>query len=276
MRNIDDLLGQYWDLAHKEGKTGESQGSEAAALLYQLRSLFRSCSTAVYEHTKGGQYVIRDEVTNEADLKPHIVYQDILTGQKWSRSKEEFFDGRFKVVPDKVYAEPPAVGPLVDALRHVYQSSDGRTACMSAKLVKDLYLYLSGEPLNKEPSKWGTLFHGMGSKAAQGIAREARNQVCMQGHLNEMLLKVMRSNEPDGTFNLLGSLCGTAIDITLELVAKDVIEINWVPAEYQYRALPIGGADVEPWVACTLEQHAQYKVSAKYETRVLYLVASPN
>lgn len=52
---------------------------------------------------------------------------------------------------------------------------------------------------------------------AAGLRREARNKVCIDGHLNAALDDIMRSNSPDGMFNLLGALAGKAIDIALDL-----------------------------------------------------------
>jgi hypothetical protein len=55
-----------------------------------------------------------------------------------------------------------------------------------------------------------------------GIAQEARNRICLDGHLNKALDDIMGCNGiggPDAMFNLLGSLAGKAIDIALELAS---------------------------------------------------------
>lgn len=39
---IDDLLGQYWDLAYKEGKTGVSHGTKASKVLCALRAALQA------------------------------------------------------------------------------------------------------------------------------------------------------------------------------------------------------------------------------------------
>jgi hypothetical protein len=49
------------------------------------------------------------------------------------------------------------------------------------------------------------------------VQREARNKVCIDGHLNAALDSVMRSSSPDEQFNILGVLANTAIDIALSL-----------------------------------------------------------
>ena len=36
---LDELLGQYWDIAHSEGSTGVSRGDEAGAVLSAIKSL---------------------------------------------------------------------------------------------------------------------------------------------------------------------------------------------------------------------------------------------
>ncbi len=45
----------------------------------------------------GHIYRVQMIVTNEADLKPAVVYSDAETGMIWSRPASEFFDGRFEV-----------------------------------------------------------------------------------------------------------------------------------------------------------------------------------
>ncbi len=47
------------------------------------------------------------------------------------------------------------------------------------------------------------------------VKRKARNQVCIDGHLNAALDDIMRSNSPDGTFNILGALVDNAIDAAM-------------------------------------------------------------
>jgi hypothetical protein len=47
-------------------------------------------------------------------------------------------------------------------------------------------------------------------------ARKARNFITLSGSLNYTLNEVMRSNEPDGIFNLLGSLSDAAIAAVLK------------------------------------------------------------
>jgi hypothetical protein len=67
-----------------------------------------------------------------------------------------------------------------------------------------------------------------------GIAREARNRVCIDGHLNKALDDIRGCNGiggPDAMFNLLGSLAGKAIDIALEL-ASPPLPLQEGPTEY--------------------------------------------
>lgn len=47
------------------------------------------------------------------------------------------------------------------------------------------------------------------------IKRKARNQICIDGHLNSALDDIMRSNSPDGIFNILGVLADRAIDAAI-------------------------------------------------------------
>ena len=38
MKTIHDLIGRYWDIAYKEGKTGISYGTEAQEVLSEINS----------------------------------------------------------------------------------------------------------------------------------------------------------------------------------------------------------------------------------------------
>ena len=57
-----------------------------------------------YRHKKtGGAYEIlhgqASEAFFEADMTPAIIYRSLEDGKIWVRPKDEFYDGRFELVP---------------------------------------------------------------------------------------------------------------------------------------------------------------------------------
>lgn len=55
-----------------------------------------------WKHNHGGVYYIKGFAIDENNMWPVVIYEkwDGQTGQIWTRPCHEFFDGRFKKLPD--------------------------------------------------------------------------------------------------------------------------------------------------------------------------------
>lgn len=125
-KEFENLLGQYWDLAYLEGKSGVSQGDKANEVLHALKNLAEQ--PAQQEQEPVGVFREDDDV-GHVELYPH--------------QQMKLKDG------DKLYTSPPAqrtwVGLTLEDMETTHWSPDFRAgAKWAAAKLKEKNTGLGG------------------------------------------------------------------------------------------------------------------------------------
>lgn len=81
---FDELLGEYWNLAYTEGKTGESQGDKANEVLHKLRTAPSITGTATMNREAFEAWVIQ--------YKTNVILKRFANGDYISATTENYFN----------------------------------------------------------------------------------------------------------------------------------------------------------------------------------------
>lgn len=109
---LDDLLGQYWDIAHSEGSTGVSRGDEAGAVLSAIKSLLDQQKGEPVAWVNGEpvasiEAIIRAQAARIDELEAQLAAVQKDAGRyQWLRSRKAGGDYRINGI---IYSDGDAV-----------------------------------------------------------------------------------------------------------------------------------------------------------------------
>ena len=82
MKTIHDLIGRYWDIAYKEGKTGVSHGTEAQEVLIEINLALSPDNTALLRQALDALKQIDYDSTEDGTLNQVITALRERLGEK--------------------------------------------------------------------------------------------------------------------------------------------------------------------------------------------------
>jgi hypothetical protein len=125
-KKLDELLGQYWDIAHSEGATGVSRGDEAGVVLSALQGLL--------DQPDVEPAVIDLEAVQQLARKTYRQHKHSIKGQMIAEA--DSFENHLIWATAKLFTHPTPFTPI---------TADMVTDEMAIDYFKD-YPYMKFEP----------------------------------------------------------------------------------------------------------------------------------